>query len=256
LAVDAAGNVYVPLTNSGLVAKFDSNGTPLLTWGAGGAPVNLFVPFWAAVDATGHVLVQVDFDGVEEFDSSGTFVRHILTDVFGTGVAVNGRGDLYVNDFNPADDPLGVGYDSGGLLLGTVAAQAELGVAVPPDGNPFFIESNVIQFDFRKPVPPAILWVDGSSLATLLAFGTYGSGNGQFTNPVGVATDTAGNVYVGDETAPPGRVEVFACPQAALCGNLKQPCCVGDVTAQLPLCNGTLVCDPTSNTCVGKLSKP
>lgn len=35
----------------------------------------------------------------------------------------------------------------------------------------------------------------------LTQWGTYGTGNGQFDGPVGVATDAAGNVYVTDSGA-------------------------------------------------------
>src|SRR4029078_5574139 len=34
--------------------------------------------------------------------------------------------------------------------------------------------------------------------AYLLQWGSFGSGNGHFSSPVGVATDVAGNVYVAD----------------------------------------------------------
>jgi hypothetical protein len=265
LAVDSAGNVYVPDNGNARIEKFDSNGTFLLSWGSPGTMPGQFEdPLAAAVNAAGNVdVLDAGNVRVDEFNGSGTFVRAVLSS-FGShhsalganAMAVDGKSDVFVDTIDgdiAIPVPLGVGFNSTGAEFGGIAPEIALvGIAVPPDGTPFFT-------GFAGPLlgqNPQVLLVDGSSLSALMAFGTSGTGNGQFTNPVGLATDTAANVYVGDQTAPPGRVEVFACPQAALCGNFHQPCCIGDVTAQLPLCNGTLICDPASNTCVGKLSKP
>ena len=44
----------------------------------------------------------------------------------------------------------------------------------------------------------------------LTAWGSYGSGDGQFAYPSGVATDASGNVYVADTDN--HRIQKFACP--------------------------------------------
>ena len=44
----------------------------------------------------------------------------------------------------------------------------------------------------------------------LTAWGSYGSGNGQFSNPIGVATDGSGNLYVADTNN--NRIQKFTCP--------------------------------------------
>jgi len=44
----------------------------------------------------------------------------------------------------------------------------------------------------------------------LTAWGSYGSDDGQFASPEGVATDGRGNVYVADTGN--GRIQKFACP--------------------------------------------
>ena len=48
---------------------------------------------------------------------------------------------------------------------------------------------------------------DGAFLA---AWGSYGTGNGQFAGPTGVATDSSGHVYVADQNN--DRIQKFACP--------------------------------------------
>ena len=44
----------------------------------------------------------------------------------------------------------------------------------------------------------------------LTKWGTYGSGDGQFINPTGVAVDGSGNVFVGDTGN--HRIQKFGCP--------------------------------------------
>ena len=48
-----------------------------------------------------------------------------------------------------------------------------------------------------------------SSGVFLIKWGTSGTGNGQFYNPVGVAADGVGNVYVTDYVYPNNRVQKF-----------------------------------------------
>ena len=43
-----------------------------------------------------------------------------------------------------------------------------------------------------------------------MAWGSYGSGNGQFQDPLGAATDGSGNIYVADSGS--NRIQKFACP--------------------------------------------
>ena len=54
-----------------------------------------------------------------------------------------------------------------------------------------------------------ILKFDGNG-TLLTAWGSEGSGDGQFASPEGVATDASGNVYVADTGN--NRIQKFACP--------------------------------------------
>ena len=42
------------------------------------------------------------------------------------------------------------------------------------------------------------------------AWGTYGTGNGQFSGPTAVETDASGNIYVADQNN--ARIQKFTCP--------------------------------------------
>jgi hypothetical protein len=268
MAVNTGGEVFVgndylaPLYDS--IQAFTNNGLFDLSWPSSssvfGDPVSL------AVTAGGHLDVgELFLDQVNEFDFSGNFVRTLFSGagvstipgdfVSGlTAAATDGRGDLYVDlqvggskaivggfGFDSAGMPLSGGFASGAFVNG-----GELAIAIPPNGNPFFTVTSSY-----GGAGPAVVWADGSTLATLAAFGTAGTGDGEFTPPVpvGLAVDTSGDVYVGDVGCPDpflcaGRVEVFSCPQAAACGYLGGPCCNSPLIGP---CSGGLVC--SANRC-------
>jgi hypothetical protein len=244
MAVDAAGAVYVPDNGNFRILKFDRDGNFVLTWGSqGGATGRFNDPLGVTVTADGHLDVLDALNlRVDEFDSSGTFVRTVLnpSDLLGVlganGIAADGLGDLFVEDGLPEPFftlPVAFEFDSTATPLGAISVGVA-GIAVAPTGDVFTTDGSSVT---RAAGPP---------LSTLSMFGSSGTGNGQFSASVGIATDTAGTVYVGDQTTPPGRVEVFTCPQSALCGALEQPCCNSPTT---PACNGTLVCEPGEDRC-------
>src|SRR5205814_3987390 len=84
----------------------------------------------------------------------------------------------------------------------------------------------------------------------LTAWGSLGSGNGQFRYPVGVATDWSRNVYVADSAN--NRIQIFACPLSSTTTTTSTTTTSTTTTlppcgqAQASACNGTC---PTNTTC-------
>ena len=181
VAVDAAGNVFVADSGNGRVRKIDASGTITTVAGTGevgyggdGGPATeaLFGrPVGVAVDAAGNLFVADIWDRrVRKIDASGT-----ITTVVGTGESG------YGGDGGPATEAL---------------LSNPVGVAADTAGNVFVADSG--NGRVRK--------IDASGTITTVAgtgeFG-YGGDGGPATeallnNPVGVAVDAAGNVFVAD----------------------------------------------------------
>jgi hypothetical protein len=123
LSVDAAGNVYVADAENNRIQKYDTDGSPLLTWGkdvissgphntvgagpeicvhlsdtckagaTGGAGGELDDPFGTAADAAGNVYVADRGNSrIQSFTSSGAFQRAWGENVAGTGPGNTGTG--------------------------------------------------------------------------------------------------------------------------------------------------------------------
>ena len=213
IATDATGNIFV-VSSDNRVEKFSSTGSFLLQWGSAGAAAGQFnFPFGMAVDASGFVyVVDGGNDRVQKFTNAGSFVTQWGTTGSGAGqfnaprgIAADRAGNVYVTDGNARIQK----FTSAGTYLTqwaianspassvTNAAVDALGDVYVANGGP---GSNLQKF--RS---------DGSLVAQ---WGSYGSGNGQFAPPYGLAVDPTGNVYVCDYGG--SRIVKFAAPPAVL----------------------------------------
>jgi tripartite motif-containing protein 71 len=118
------------------------------------------------------------------------------------GIALDGHGNLYVAEL---DDNLIYKYSTSGKLLaqwgGPGAGPGQLG---RPDKLAFDALGNL----YVTEVSPISAGTEGgnsriqkfSPTGTPLAhWGTYGSAPGQFNNPIGIAVDQLGEIYVAEE---------------------------------------------------------
>jgi sugar lactone lactonase YvrE len=176
VAVDAAGNVYVAdsannrirkISPAGMVSTLAGDGTGAYADGFGTA-AQFQDPFGVAVDAAGNVYVA---------DSTNCRIRKISPAGYVTTLAGNGTA-AYADGF------------------GTAAQfNHPFGIAVDAVGNVYVADSTNCRI--RKISPAGMV-------STLAGDGTSGFTDGpgtsaRFNLPFGVAVDTAGNVYVGDE---------------------------------------------------------
>jgi len=245
VAVDSSGNVYVADSGNDRVEVFDSTGAFKKQIGTHGidpdgtgplqAPDGtLNNPSGVAIDSLGNVYVaDTDNNRVEEFDSTGAFVKQIgkfgaspnapqpLPPPAGIGLAKDSSGNLYIaysagNNYEK--------FNSSGLFVSKVGV-----FGTDPDGpgplqapNGAFKTPNGIKTDFLGNV----FVVDSgnnrveefsSAGAFIKQIGSYGldpdgpgplqAPNGTLNNPAGVTVDISGNVYVTDSAN--NRVEVF-----------------------------------------------
>lgn len=181
VAVDSAGNVYFAdfgnsrirkITTNGVITTVAGNGTP--GFGGDNGPAtsaSLYYPTGVAVDSAGNLYIaDIDNNRIRRV-SNGTI----------TTVAGNGKSG-FGGDDGPAigaqlNSPTAVAVDSGGNLY----------IADTGNGR------------IRKVVNGVIATIAGNGTAG------FSGDNGpatsaEFANPVGVAVDSAGNVYVADAT--------------------------------------------------------
>ncbi|MGH2614454.1 MAG: 6-bladed beta-propeller [Thermomicrobiales bacterium] len=177
IAIDTAGNAFVVdrFPNNRIV-KFDSNGDDVATLGGGGSGDGQFqTPEGVAVDAAGNVFVaDAGNNRVQKFAPDGqnpNAYNHVAT----IGGAGDGDGEFNV----PA------------------------AVEVDGDGNVFVADLGNDRV--QKFAPNA---QDPHQYEFVTAWGSPGSGNGEFFRPLDVAVDDDGNVFVADLDN--SRIQKFA----------------------------------------------
>ncbi|MFT4038439.1 MAG: NHL repeat-containing protein [Thermomicrobiales bacterium] len=136
---------------------------PAATWQATGDPANpLLAPSGAAIDAEGNIwVVDAGHDQVQIIGPDGQFVE--------SWDGTSGGGKAF--DFHKA---------SGG---------ADGDIAFAPDGRIYVAETGG---------PGHRVQIFDRDRQWLATWGTFGPGDGKFLEPISVAVDTDGNVYVAD----------------------------------------------------------
>jgi len=182
VATDSSDNIYVIEFAAGAsrVQKFDSDGGFLLKFGRQGTNDGEFLfPTGIAVDSDGNIYV-VEFNGnrVQKFDSNGVFLLKFGSTGTGDGefnfpfgIAVDSSDNIYVADVSNHRIQK---FDSAGTFQGwlgkcTAGANCDVG---NQRSNGFMCTA-----------------------ATCTGLG-FGTGDGQFNGPRGIAFDTSGNIYV------------------------------------------------------------
>jgi sugar lactone lactonase YvrE len=232
VAVDGAGNVYVAdsfnyairkVTPAGAVSTLAGNGIAGSADGTGTAAQFSFLD-GVAVDGAGNVYVVDLNSGVRKVTPAGV-VSTLASGVRGRGVAVDGGGTVYVAEtYNNRVMKItlggvittlaGSGTPGFADATGTAAKfSCPEGLAVDGAGNLYVADT--FNYRIRKISPTGVV-------STLAGSGARGHRDGtgasaQFWEPVGVAVDAAGSVYVGDtdgnrirKITPTGEVSTLA----------------------------------------------
>ncbi len=204
IAVDTSGYVYVTERGNNRVQKFSTTGTYITQWGSTGTGDGQFnFPCGIALDALGNVYVTDNGNNrVQKFTSSGVYITQ--WGVFGTaagqfsspgGIAVHAD-SVYVIDGNNRLQK----FSTTGVYITEWGAPGQFHIQ-PAQGG---IVYNVLGVSKTGDVFVADngdynVKVYTSSGNFITQWGTQGNGAGQFNNPIGVAVDSVGRVFVIDK---------------------------------------------------------
>ncbi len=199
IALDSAGNFYITDDINIMVYKCDSSGGLVTQWGGMGVDDGKFVGLGdVAINTAGEVFVIDTYIGssrIQKFTNTGSFLAKFGSygtdngQFDATGLAIDRGGNIYV-----ADGGIYLGnnriqqFSSDHAYLSTITGTLTSnftnprGVAVTGDGKTVYVADtgNNRIAKFGVTVTPTDY---------VLAFGEYGSGQGQFNKPGGIAVD-------------------------------------------------------------------
>ena len=213
VALDRQGNFYLADFDDDQIYKYSTSGKVLAQWGGhGSGPGQLWSPDKLAFDAQGNLYVtEVGGQSVggnsriQKFSPTG--VPLAQWGMFGSGpgqfntpvgIAVDQQGDIYVADVGNHRiqklSSLGQPVTQWHTVGSGTGESTEIGydLALDASGNVYVSEPHPFSDgnDRIQKFSPA-----GELLAT---WGGSGSGNGQFSQPTGLAVDSRGNIFVVD----------------------------------------------------------
>jgi hypothetical protein len=226
VSVDQQGNVYVPDFFNARVSVFTTQGVfkRAFGWGvatgaaalqvctascqqglSGSGAGQLRQPRQAALDGAGNLYVADDpANRVEVFTTQGAFKFAFGRDVGGAGVdlctatCVNGTAGPAAGQL---DAPTSVGIDAAGTVFVTDGLIGNKRVSV------FTAQGSFLRAFGFDVIPGGGVGFEICNGFSTCQGGTSGSGLGQFGNPIGVAFDCHGALYVAD--SPNNRVQRF-----------------------------------------------
>jgi sugar lactone lactonase YvrE len=222
-AVDAAGRIYVPDTGNNRIQIFNSNSTYFTTFGnSGNGNYQFECPAGVAISPVNGDIYVTDHcnQRIMVYDSSRVYKARLgVTDVSGSdnahfnyphGAAVDSSGNIFVADRDNHRVQKCTLSGSSYTCTTFAGVTGECGEAFDHLCGP-----HAIAVDASGRVYVADVWgnnriqVFDSTGAYLTTIGVaWGANTGQMRNPLGVALDDAGNVYVADRDN--HRIQKFA----------------------------------------------
>jgi DNA-binding beta-propeller fold protein YncE len=206
VAVDGSGNAFVADLGNGRIQVFANDGTFLGVFGYDELP--FFGPAGLALDPNGNIFVtqsatDTGMDRVAEFNPDDTLLITFAGEGSGdgellnpVGIALDADGKVFIADSGNgrvmvfANDGTFL-YQIGTFGNGDGQFYFPEGIAIDADGDVYVTDLN----SGRGNSPIQVFRNDGTFLARI---GTFGTGDGQFDSPVGIALDPAGNIFVAD----------------------------------------------------------
>ena len=238
VAVDAAGNVYVADTGNARIQRFDPAGQFLDAWGSeDGEADRLKEPTEIEIDNEGALVVlDSDTGWIRKYSPTGQLVGKLAGPSVAMyrprGMDIDSEGNLHIADTGMSRVLV---LSPEGRIIQTIERKGEafgqfrepVDVLVDPRGNIFVadaVNSRLSRLDIGwnhlldwplshafslrgahlAPAGDGTFWVTDPSNGAVVRYTVDGrpierlGGSGQLVQPVGIATDADGNVYVAD----------------------------------------------------------
>jgi sugar lactone lactonase YvrE len=203
-AVDAEGNTWVTDRIRTKIVAYDKTGKLLREFGVkGSADGQINEPRGIAIGSNGNVWVA-DWGNkrIQQFTPTGTFVSKVTRSDFVEpwGVAVGANGVVWVTDqgskkvFQFKED-------------GTFLRSKEVDKAPAKYGSPFGVDVDAYGNGWIAIQSAHKVLELSPTLEVIQAFGSEGTGTGQFRFPTDIAIADSGNLFVSDDLN--GRVQEF-----------------------------------------------
>ena len=184
---------------------------------------------WVFERCGANSCAQSTLDPILMFDPSGNFVRGFGAGmfVFPHGIIFDRDGNLWIVDAGVVDNVKGsqiFKFSPEGKVLLALGKPGVRGtapglfnepsdLAIAPNGDLWIADGHINRQSNRRIVH---MTSDGRFLE---AFGTPGTGPGQFDNPHAIALDSKGRIFVGDRTN--NRIQIFS-PRGEFIAEWKQ----------------------------------
>lgn len=197
VAIDGNGNLYIADPSSNLVLKetVSANGYSEMVLQTS----TLDYPDALAVDGSGNLYITDSGNNrvlIEASTATGYAETTLPTSAlaYPNGIAVDGNGNIYIADTDN-DRVLKEGVSLSGYTESTLPTSAigPMGVAVDAGGSLYITDSFFQSFGFNSPA--------NSVLKETLSAGTYiesSLATSTLSEPLGIAVDSRGNVYIAD----------------------------------------------------------
>ncbi|MCP4568138.1 MAG: hypothetical protein GY841_11225, partial [FCB group bacterium] len=237
IATDSAGNIFVTDIGADLIRKFDTDGTPVTSWGSSGTGNGQFDgPESIACDSSGNVYVSdVGNNRIQKFTNAGSYTDKWTGFTEVSGIAIDQDDNVFVGDKNGADSGHIEIYNTNGVFQ---SAESPTGLddymylTADTDGWLWICDvknDRVIRYgdtetivDFGEAAFATAsynsvmfylsngnneIMIYDSELVLIDTFGTGGHGDGEFDDPTDLVIDTNGNMWVVDQSN--ARIQKF-----------------------------------------------